>query len=673
MTIQPAKIHFSDDGIPIASDFEDPYFTNSGGLQETQYVFIRNNQLSDRWLHWQQSEFVIAETGFGTGLNFLAAWQTFTHFLDNNPNHTLQRLHFISTEKFPLTAKDLQQSLAKWPELASLAKQLLQQYPYLSEGCHRLVFEQGKVILDLWLGDIHDSLPQWHNTEQGLVDAWFLDGFAPSKNPHMWNDALFAQLARLSKQHATFATFTAAGIVKRGLTEAGFTVEKRTGFGQKRHMLAGSHASCSSSRQCERMYYRYPKADAISPPRSKVAIVGAGMAAANLALSLTQKGFSVEVFCAASHVADGASGNPQGGFYPQLNGQANIASHLQLLAFDFARRRYKSLLMQGLSFSHQWCGVLQIAFNENVKLRQQSLIDKQIWPSSLIHAVDEQQSSQIANIDLPYSGLFMPDAGWICPPELVQSLFCAAQQQGQCEIHYNMPVLRLAQNGPQQWVIHCEDQAFTATHVVLAVGAESPSLSSMSRLPWQPVRGQVEAIPTQSPLSELRTVLCHKGYLTPSFNGQHALGSTYQKRDSSTEYRIGEQQNNLHTLVKSLSKANWVENILANGNGRAAIRSSLPDHLPAAGAIFDWHKQTQQFANLYKALPSHCYPVAQSIEGLYVLGGLGSRGLTTAPLMAEIVASQISRSPLPLATNLLNALNPNRFLIKQLIRREVDL
>ena len=159
-TLQNAKLSWNNAGMPISDSFEDIYFSNNNGLHETQYIFLKQNNLPERWLIHDRDFFVIAETGFGTGLNFLATWQAFRHFRDTHPEGKVTRLHFISFEKFPLTKLDLKQALAAWPELSLLSEQLISAYPYAVPGCQRLRFDDGSGVLDLWLGDANELLPQ---------------------------------------------------------------------------------------------------------------------------------------------------------------------------------------------------------------------------------------------------------------------------------------------------------------------------------------------------------------------------------------------------------------------------------------------------------------------------------------------------------------------------------
>lgn len=241
-SIHNAQILWNEAGMPYSEAFEDIYFSTEDGLAETRYVFIQQNSLAQRWPEHDRTFFTIGETGFGTGLNFLATWQAFRAYRQQHPGGNTRQLHFISTEKYPLTRQDLRQALTAWPELAELSKLLTEAYtPATEAGCLHLLFDQGTVILDVWLGDVLDTLPELPLPGDGLMDAWFLDGFAPSKNPDMWCDALFQQLFRLCRPMGTLATFTCAGLVRRGLTAAGFVMAKRVGFGKKREMLTGYH------------------------------------------------------------------------------------------------------------------------------------------------------------------------------------------------------------------------------------------------------------------------------------------------------------------------------------------------------------------------------------------------------------------------------------------------
>lgn len=224
--ISQAKLSWNEQAIPVSEQFDDVYFSKQNGLEESRYVFLAGNQLPNRFLSHSAKQYVIAETGFGTGLNFMAVCQLFIQFRQQAPKNQLQRLHYISFEKYPLSITDLIKVHQFWPELAIFSKQLCQQWPQSLPGCHRIVMENGTIILDLWFGDINKQLPQLKANFFNKIDSWFLDGFAPAKNPQMWSEQLFTAMANWGRDGCTFATFTSAGIVRRGLEKAGFQVKK---------------------------------------------------------------------------------------------------------------------------------------------------------------------------------------------------------------------------------------------------------------------------------------------------------------------------------------------------------------------------------------------------------------------------------------------------------------
>ena len=685
MKSKHAQVHFNESGTPVADHFDDVYFSNDSGIDETQHVFVAGNDLAERWQQWRNPTFVIAETGFGTGLNFLVAMRAFNEFRAANPDHPLKRLYFITTEKFPLPQQDMQRALEAFPALKDEAQALASLYPMGLEGCHRLHFDNHSTTLDLWIGDVHDLLPQWHSPENGLIDAWFLDGFAPSKNPDMWTDALFSQMARLSKTGTTFGTFTAAGIVKRGLAGVGFTIKKRNGFGRKRDMLTGvfnqDHENVQHKlRLPAGPYYRYAN-DSLDKT-SEVAVVGSGLAAATACLALVKRGISTTLYFDGDTLASGASGNPQGGFYPQLHSEASIASRIQAHSFLYARQAYDHTVEHakvcGLAdVAHDFCGVIQLSFNDKVAERQNKLAAADVWPEALIKPVNSKEVSDIANLALPYSGLYIGLGGWISPPQLVNTMIEEALQSGKLELKPNHTYIshEAIETTKQRVQIRFNldsaesEEVITADHLILALGAGAVNASDFNSLSLRPVRGQVEAIPTQMPIEQLNTVLCHKGYMTPVFEGRHALGSTYVKNDLSTDVRGDETEMNLATHEQALANTDIVQALQHDGKARAATRLGSPDHQPVVGALHNFDSLKELYTMLGVGKPLTSAPVLPS-SVVSTLTCLGSRGLTTAPLMAEVLVSSLCKEPLPLSNDLLNAVNTSRFMTREAIRSQ---
>ena len=685
MKSKHAQVHFNESGTPVADHFDDVYFSNDSGIDETQHVFVAGNDLAERWQQWRNPTFVIAETGFGTGLNFLVAMRAFNEFRAANPDHPLKRLYFITTEKFPLPQQDMQRALEAFPALKDEAQALASLYPMGLEGCHRLHFDNHSTTLDLWIGDVHELLPQWHSPVNGLIDAWFLDGFAPSKNPDMWTDALFSQMARLSKTGTTFGTFTAAGIVKRGLAGVGFTIKKRNGFGRKRDMLTGVFDQDNENVQHKLRlpagpYYRYAN-DSLDKT-SKVAVVGSGLAAATACLALVKRGISTTLYFDGDTLASGASGNPQGGFYPQLHSEASIASRIQAHSFLYARQAYDHTIEHvkacGLAdVAHDFCGVIQLSFNDKVAERQNKLAAADVWPEALIKPVDSKEVSDIANLALPYSGLYIGLGGWLSPPQLVTAMIEEALQSGKLTLKPNHTYVshEAVETTKQQVQIRFNldsvesEEVITADHLILALGAGAVNASDFDSLSLRPVRGQVEAIPTQMPIDQLNTVLCHKGYMTPVFEGRHALGSTYVKNDLSTDVRGDETEMNLATHEQALANTDIVQALQHDGKARAATRLGSPDHQPVVGALHNFDSLKELYTMLGQGKPLTSAPVLPN-SVVSTLTCLGSRGLTTAPLMAEVLVSSLCKEPLPLSNDLLNAVNTSRFMTREAIRSQ---
>ncbi|MFT4929701.1 MAG: tRNA 5-methylaminomethyl-2-thiouridine biosynthesis bifunctional protein [Phenylobacterium sp.] len=683
-TIEAANIRFDVCGTPVSTAFEDFYFSTDNGLQESEYVFIKANGLPERWLEphspsQPQANFVIAETGFGTGLNFLTSWNCFNQCRANNASATRQ-LHFISFEKYPLTKTDLTHALAQWSELSELSIQLIEQYPKLLPGCHRIMFNapnQGSVILDLWFGDVKDTLPLLFHGKSGYVDAWYLDGFAPSKNADLWCPQVYQGMITLSKPGATLATFTAASIVRKGLQAAGFTIKKITGFGKKREMLTGSVLTKQPEPVVPPFYYRHTTKPfkpepfkTANKPNKNIALIGGGIASAALCYSLAKRGFNITLYCKDAALAQGASQNKQAALYPLLQGSFDNLSEFYAQAYGYALTLYHQLLRQNLPFEHSFCGVLIQAFNDKVKQRQQSLIDNQLWPPSLLRPVTREQASDIANITLPQSGLYFADGGWINPESLINALLKASNALTTVDIQLNSEVTSLAQNNDQRWQLVIDGQTSAPfDQLVICSGHLASQFEQTQALALSPIRGQVSHLPATADTEKLATVLCYSGYITPAAGQQHSLGASFIKGDDHTDLRPKDHQKNVERLKECLSNHNWVDQLPIPDQGRAAIRCASIDHLPLAGAVPNYQQYREVYRDLWKGLRLHHYKLPPDYQNLFVLTALGARGLCSAPLCAEVLTAQICNEPYPVSQRVLNALNPGRGYIKALKRR----
>lgn len=567
------------------------------------------------------------------------------------------RLHFISVEKYPLTQADLRKALAAWPELAPLSQPLIDQWPLPVSGCHRLLFADGRIRLDLWFGDIKEMLPQVPHPATGLVDAWYLDGFSPAKNPEMWTQDLFDDLARLARPDATLSTFTCAGFVRRGLIAAGFAMKKVKGHGSKREMLAGVREG-KVPQQSIAPWYARP-----AGREGEVLIIGGGIASAMTALSLVERGRHVTLLCEDGEPASGASGNRQGALYPLLNGEHDALSRFYSLAFGFARNRLLALAKHHpVAFS--LCGVTQLGYDDKsaAKLAKMS---QGPFPPELMHPLSAAEVEQVVGLPCDADGVNYPLGGWLCPADLTRAAIREAQASGRLEVVFNAAVTRIAEED-DGWRVESRDgRQWHAPNLVAAAGHQLPALLPFAELPLYPVRGQVSHVPTTTGLSQLKTVLCYDGYLTPAHNGAHCIGASYGRNQTDLAYRADEQEQNRARLQACLPDQTWPAEVDVSGNqARVGVRCASRDHLPVAGPVARLAALADHDVNApadqQSALPLHA--------GLYVLGALGSRGLCSAPLCGELLASEICGDPLPLAADLLEALHPARYWVRRLRR-----
>ena len=656
--IQSANLEFNSEGTPVSRDFDDVYFSNDNGLEETRYVFLGGNQLEVRFPQHPHPLFVVAESGFGTGLNFLTLWQAFDAFRRQHPDATLQRLHFVSFEKFPLKVEDLRLAHQRWPELAPWAEQLQAQWPLPLAGCHRLLLDEGRVTLDLWFGDINELTDQLDDTFNQQVDAWFLDGFAPAKNPDMWTPKLFAAMARTARPGGTLATFTSAGFVRRGLQEAGFTMRKSKGFGRKREMLTGEMQAALPSIARTPWFARGGSAT------REATIIGGGVASALLSLALLRRGWSVTLYCADDAPAQSASGNRQGALYPLLSAHDAGLAQFFPAAFLFARRLYDAL---PLAFDHQWCGVTQLGWDEKSaqKIAQMLAMD---LPAAVAHGVTAQEVRDSIGLDTGCGGIQYPLGGWLCPAQLTASAFELARQQG-LRAHWGKTLTALKHQQDGWRLSFADGHSAMAACVALANGHNINQLTQTEALPVYAVGGQVSHIPTTNALATLRQVLCYDGYLTPQNprNGQHCIGASYHRGEREMRFSEEDQQRNRQRLIDCFPQQAWPQEVDVSANdARCGVRCATRDHLPMVGNVPDYAATLAQYATLHEqpeqAESAPVYPE------LFMLGGLGSRGLCTAPLTAEVLAAQMSGEPLPLDAQTLAALNPNRLWVRKLLK-----
>ena len=586
-------------GAAYAPAYGDVYHSADGGLAQARHVFLAGTGLPERWQG--QDHFTVLETGFGLGLNFLATWHAW-RVAPGRP----RRLHFVSVEKHPLRVADLARLLAPYPELAMLTGELVAAWPLLVPGCQRLHFEDGAVTLTLLFGEVGEL-----NQLALRADALFLDGFSPARNPAMWDPEVMRILARKAAPGARLATWSVAGEVRRGLEAAGFSLEKRPGFGAKREMLVGMWGG--------------PDTPGPGRPPASIAIVGAGLAGTSLAHRLAERGLQVSLFDAQAGPAMEASGNPVGVFRPLFSSDDNRAARFSRAAFCYAMHHWDRLAAAGHNPSWLSCGVVQIARDEAETRRWHSILVD--YPAEYIEPLEAEEIERMTGQKL--GGYRVGLGGWISPPSL-----CAMQlasQAARIATHFATRVT-LVESCPSGWRLGFGQprEALEFDAVILANANQAAAFSR--HLPLTRVRGQLTYLPTGS-LPPIQQVIAREGYVTPAVDGIHVLGASYDLDDGSATPHAQSHASNLRRLAGLLPGAE--RNFSADQlQGRVAFRATTPDRLPIIGAL---------------------------APDLYAYTGLGSRGIVWSALGAELLACLITGEALPVEADLVASLSPLRF------------
>lgn len=674
--LAPAAVIWRD-GVLRSVHFDDIYHSPADGLGETRHVFIAGNRLPERWRSLRAGEgFVIGETGFGSGLNLLVAGSL---WLASAPETAV--LHYVSAEKYPLAHGDFEQALAQWPAFAGLATELARSYPPPIPGCHRLVLAGGRIQLTLLLGDAVAMLNQLraadhpsvgHHAEP-KIDAWFLDGFAPARNPDMWRPELFAQLAALSRAGTSFATFTAAGAVRRGLLDAGFAVAKAPGHGSKRDMLRGEFLALPAPAETTAPPPQrrrsvgapwYLGAQAYGVGRRTAAIIGAGIAGCTSARVLAERGWQVTLYDRAA-IASGASGNPQGVLYPRLTADTSVFGAINLAALLFAQNYYREYWQDGLGSA---CGVLLLP--ETAPHTEQLRRIAARHPAAIARLVAAPELAASAGLALAADcGLLLPGLGWLDPAAVCRRLAAHPRIALGCA-----DIVALARHDTGGWQLEDTRGVTTGPHdiVVLANATELARFEQTRHLPLKTIRGQISVCPATPASAKLRTVVCGTGYLGPAVNGLHTFGATYELSATHLEVNSDGHCENLARLAATDSRlaAALGAPDLAQFSGRAGLRCVTPDYLPLVGPAPIEHLMLETFAPLRRDARADIPHPGSYWPGLFIHGGHGSRGLSHAPLCATLLADLIEGRPRPLARELVIALNPARFLIRALKRSQ---
>ena len=641
--VRTADIDWREDG-PLCRKHGDIYFSADGGLQETEFVFLQGNRLPERWRTSQR--FTIAETGFGTGLNFLV---TARAWLQHAPREA--QLNFISVESTPLKLADLKRAQRRWPQLKELTDELQQHYPPLCHGHHQRSLFGGRIELTLMLGDATGM----YADIDCMVDAWYLDGFAPAKNPEMWSQDLFRQVARLSRQTTTFATFTAAGAVRRGLESVGFETQRPDGFGRKRNMLTGTMAKPPGIGPKQPWFHFSSKPST----ERKAIVVGGGLAGCSISHELAQRGWQVDLIERHHTVGREASGNLAGVVMPRLSADMDAAGQFYLAAFLYSQYWLNSLSRAAPGPCWHQSGVLQLESAGRLeKLARLEL------PQDVLMTADASLAGETCGLAVKRGGVLFPLGGWLQPPVVCDWLI--ENRKGSINPWFQHEAIRIEQTGRQWRVIDDGGELAQAPVLILANAYDAMRLLPDQILGLQTVRGQVSYLRPDAASEALKMPVCFDGYLLPVHRNLHCAGASYDPADSNPDLNLTHSRQIQQRIAAEFEDLG----LEAGTGGRVAFRASSEDHLPLIGPVPDPVFFCENYADLHHGRGAENYPPAKHLRGLYISSGHGSRGLVSCPFAARLLADLICDGQSSIARSLQQAVRPARFMVRNLKRHK---
>ncbi len=644
VVIRPATLAFDASGTPFSEKFADVYHGAQPGPDQARHVFFHGNDLPTRWAG--RRTFTIVETGFGIGLNFMATWAAW-----RAESRRSQRLHFVSVELHPFVREDLARLHARYPEFNDISAAIRASWPLAIAGVHRLHLDGGRVTLTLVFNDVLDAL---HGLGLG-ADAFYLDGFAPDRNPEMWSPAVMRALARVARPGATLATYTIARAVRDALASAGFVVEKSKGLAPKRDMLTGRFAP--------RWAVRHPPPPAVEWPQKKALVIGAGLAGAAIAERLATRGWQVDILERNGDAARGASGLSVGVVQPHLSIDDCLLSRFTRAGFLYSlvhRRQVNDGAMTGMEGHRAPCGAIQVADDASHEARMADALGALAYPAQYAQCSSREDASARAGRAVASGGWWIPMADWARPRVVVAASIAAAarSKSSTTQPMFRREVAALRHIGDRWSAFDASGTEIdSAPVVVLANACDAMRLVDMAPLALQRVRGQLTILP--APSTAPRIVVCGRGYVLPEIDGDVVTGASYDPAGVSMQADDVSHAGNLRRAERLLPGI--TAQIEASSlRGEVGVRCVAPDRMPMVGAVVDMDR-AQDIADTLTGAHAADMP---RLPGLFCAIAFASRGLSWTALAAECLASQIEGEPLPLEGVLVDAIDPGRFAVK---------
>lgn len=627
--LTPAVAEFNADGQLYSPAYGDVYHSPSGALGQADHVFLRGNGLPERWRG--RSAFTVCETGFGLGLNFLALWKAWR----DDPQRPAA-LHMVSLEGHPFARHDLAALLARYAPtpVAGLAQALVQQWPALLPGLARLEFEGGAVTLTLAFGDAQTMARRL----AARVDAYFLDGFAPERNPRMWAAPLLRDLARLAAPDATVATWACTGELRRALQEAGFDVRRAPGYGGKWHMTVGTIRALKGAAESLAEGSACVSASGPAPARVRHAVVvGAGLAGAGLAQALAIRGWRVTVLDAGrARGVPAHAGHLAAALTPVLARDDNARARLSRAGSQRALARWQALADGA---APRVCGTVQVERDAGKSAALAGTLETLAFPSDWVRQVDCDEASALAGLPLARGGIFFAQGMLVQPNKLIDALL---QTPGVTVLPADVARLEAVGQGWRVVDAQGEERAQADTVILAnafgaqAVLAQSGLLDPLPRMAqMHALAGEVTLVPAAALNGGPRCIVGGEGYLLPDVGAGCVAGSTYVHGAVQAQVSADGQRVTLDKAAGLLSGhfPDFAALVPGTLPGWAGWRAVLPGRLPAVGSL----------------------PHA---EGVWLAVGYASRGLSWAALMGDEIAARLSGEPGFLETDLAQLVSP---------------
>jgi len=644
----PAEIEWRDDGVPLSPRYGDIYHPAAGALQQGRHVFLAGNDLPARWAG--REHFVVLETGFGLGNNFLATWAAWR---DSGATGTL---HFLSVEAHPPRREDLAR-VSRDPSLAVLARQLEVAWPPLTPDLHRLAFDDNRVQLLLALGPVSAWLPEL----VASVDAFYLDGFAPARNPQMWEPRVIKALARLAAPGATLATWSAARSLREGLSAAGFTVTPAAGAAGKRDITLARYAPAFEPRRAP------SRLQTPAAGERRAVIVGGGLAGCATAAALAESGWQSTLIERHDAPAYETSGNPGGMFHGIVNPQDGAHARFNRAAAMHAGGAVRAALSRG-GVAGSVDGLLRLETSGDDAQAMRQVLLRLGLPPQYVQVLSADEASRAAGVRLQHPAWFYPDGGWVQPAAFARSLLDAARDRVQWRGGVEVETLRHDADG---WQLLDASGTLIEECAVVILANAGDALRLIGRPPWpvEPVRGQISfgAASAFAPEHLASLPIAGSGYVLPPHDGRVVFGATAIADDADTTVRREDHLANLAQLAGLLGREAELD--VDALEGRTGRRWVADDRLPIVGAVPDTDAVAQRLAERQPRLDQPRFVPRRA--GLFVCTALAFRGIGWATLCARVVASQVAGTPSPLEAGLLDAIDPARF-VARAVRRPRD-